>query len=569
MNYLPNTPGIIPPIPPIDIDALKASICKDSFYDFLLEFWDEICPHKLIDNWHIKFICDELQKVGFEVINGQVPEYDYYLINIPPGMSKSTIASQLFPVWLWINKPSIRIISSSYSFDIALGHSVKSRDCINSDKFKNWYGHIVKLKPDQNAKRKYENTAMGDRFTTSSGGSATGAHGDIEIVDDPHKPPDPEKEEAGASSVEMASQVSWHWQTLDSRKTDEAKVPVLVIMQRLHDLDLAGDIIRKAEEGGLRLRHICLPSEALEEYPIKPEEAREYYNANNGILDPNRKGKEVLEAKRIKIGSTTYATQYGQVTAPGEGGIVKKTWFGFYDKEDLPRNLTPHFTMDTAMGNKSKTKKADPSDPYGILSAKFNNGNAYLLNFQRVKVEVPDYVNFIIQGTKALEEDYPNQVKRIISMLGKEREMYSNDTPFLDLFGGVPESYCVIESKSSGSPIRQFLRKAIAGKYAIVSLDPGSVSKMDRIKTQSPKIEAGRVFLPRGNVRMRIKVGKDAWIDEMVEPWVPSFIDEVAGFPNRPHDEAVDCLEMLLRKLIDLFAFTSRKSSGVAVRRRG
>jgi len=548
---LQDIPGILPPIEGLDLDELKASICKDSFYDFLLEFWDEVCPHKLVNNWHIKFLCNELQRVGFEIINNQVPKYDYILVNIPPGMSKSTIASQLFPVWLWINKPSSRVLSSSYSEAMALSHSLKSRDCIKSDKFIKWYGKTVELRKDQYAKKKYSTTAMGERMTTSSGGSATGMHGDVLIVDDPHKPPDHEKELAGASSTEMAGEVVWHWSTFDSRKTNESKVPVFVIMQRLHDLDLAGDIIRKAKDGGIRLRHICLPAESLDEYPISPADAITHYNDNGGLLDPKRKPTSVLKEKRVRMGSTGYATQYGQVTAPGEGGIVKKDWFGFYDKEKLPASLVPHFTMDTAMGDKSRKNKAkDPSDPYGIMGVKLNDGNAYLLNFQRVKVEVPDFINLITEGIDSLRNDYPNQVDTIISMLGSERSKLEEGIPFLDLFGGVPESRVVIEAASSGIPLRQIFARMFNHKYSFIGSSPGTMSKVDRIKMQSPKIEAGRVFLPRGNVRLRIKTGPDSWIDEMVEPWVPSFLDEVSGFPNRPHDEAVDCLEIMLRKLI-------------------
>jgi len=222
-------------------EAVTAELCRRSYYQFFLEFWETVVNDPLIENWHIELLCNELQTVGKWVINREVKEYDL-IINISPGTTKSTLVSILFPVWLWINRPQIRIISSSYSMDAALPHATKSRDCINSDKFQKWYGHIFQIKRDQSAKSDYENDKGGRRITTSSQGTIVSKHGDILLPDDPHKIPDPEKGQAGAGLTEMKGDVRWANQTLSTRVTDKEKTPTILLMQKVHSEDLSGGL---------------------------------------------------------------------------------------------------------------------------------------------------------------------------------------------------------------------------------------------------------------------------------------------------------------------------------------
>jgi hypothetical protein len=62
----------------------KAKRC-DRFYCFVQEFWEVIIPETPIWNWHIEFICDEIEKVGRAVMLRQPKEYDL-IINVPPRL---------------------------------------------------------------------------------------------------------------------------------------------------------------------------------------------------------------------------------------------------------------------------------------------------------------------------------------------------------------------------------------------------------------------------------------------------------------------------------------------------
>jgi hypothetical protein len=71
-----------------------------SFYAFLKFFWPEVSSEVFKDNWHIRYLCDELQSVALRVSQGLPKTYDL-IINIPPGTTKTVICSIMFPAWCW------------------------------------------------------------------------------------------------------------------------------------------------------------------------------------------------------------------------------------------------------------------------------------------------------------------------------------------------------------------------------------------------------------------------------------------------------------------------------------
>lgn len=173
-------------IPKSLLIAIEREACKESFFEFVQSFWDVVIKEEPVYNWHIPYLCDELQKLSVSIVKREKKPYDL-IINIPPGTTKSTITTIMFPAWLWTQDPSIRIITNSYSNDLSIEHSVKSRDIITSDKYKELFPEVV-IRRDKSAKGAYENTATGARYTTSTGGTITGKHAHVIISDDPLNP---------------------------------------------------------------------------------------------------------------------------------------------------------------------------------------------------------------------------------------------------------------------------------------------------------------------------------------------------------------------------------------------
>ena len=88
------------------LSRIEADACKARFFEFVKSFWEVIIPEEPVYNWHIEYLCDELQKLANYIVNRLPKPYDL-IINIPPGTSKSTIVTIMFPAWLWTIDPTI------------------------------------------------------------------------------------------------------------------------------------------------------------------------------------------------------------------------------------------------------------------------------------------------------------------------------------------------------------------------------------------------------------------------------------------------------------------------------
>lgn len=317
-------------------EIAQAELCRRSFFYFMQTFWGEISSEEPKWNWHIPYLCGELQTVAERVARREPAEYDL-IINIPPGTTKSTTCTVMFPVWCWTKWPWMQFIAASYSGALSLEHSVKSRDVVKSDLFMKLFPNMgVKLDKDTKTnfavvQRQEDNSVKvgGSRFATSVGGSVTGFHGHILIVDDPLNP------EQAVSAVELAKANDWLDQTLSTRKVDKALTPTILIMQRLHEIDPTGHLKDKAKNEGKKIRHICLPGElrSFKKF-LNPPDLAKYYE--DDLLDPIRMPWSVLDKMETDLGQYGYASQVGQNPVPAGGGMFKVDLF--VKQDNVPYN---------------------------------------------------------------------------------------------------------------------------------------------------------------------------------------------------------------------------------------
>lgn len=424
-------------LPNLNPDLALGELCKRSFYSFFLEMWETIETVELVPNWHIEYICDQLQEV-YEIWARGDSQHDV-LINVPPGSSKSTIVTQAFPAWLWVKNPSIRCISSSYSGDLATAHAVKTRDMLRSDKFNRLFPGKVEFKADTDGKTHYKNTANGERFVTSTGGRVTGMHGDFIISDDPINP------ESSTSEKELTKAVRFQGATLSTRKTNKARTVTIMVMQRLHHNDPAGDWLKRKKG---KLRHICLPGEIGDN--VRPIELKEKYV--DGLLDPIRLNRESLEKAKSDLGSYGYAGQIKQQPSPEDGEKWKK-WF-----IPIPDHKMPPISI---------------MDNYGT-----DWDTAYTKN---VKNAASAYV---VSG-KPREGDYAG--KMVIDNIGWVYKEFPDLLKFMKT--EVPQPHYV-EAKASGKSAKQVLvSEGIPAIEVSVNGD-----KLARANDATPKAEAGMVY---------------------------------------------------------------------------
>jgi predicted phage terminase large subunit-like protein len=301
-----------------------------SFYHFLQYFWPVVSPHTFQPNWHIEYLCKELEKLADRVAKKLPREYDL-VINVPPGSTKTITCSIMFPAWCWTAKGFwMRFICSSYSSALSMESAEYCRDLIRSQHFQEMYPEID-IKEDKDTKSNFkvvkktpaspgrlpQSLTGGSRYSTSVGGTLTGFHGDILIVDDPLNPAE------AVSDKDRETANRWCEQTLSTRKTDKTVTPTIYIMQRLHQDDVSGHILAKQKEN---IRHICLPGEIrnFEKKLNPPELAKNYID---GLLDPKRLSWAVLKDLEADLGQYGYAGQIGQDPTPPGGGMFKVDHF--------------------------------------------------------------------------------------------------------------------------------------------------------------------------------------------------------------------------------------------------
>ncbi len=467
---------------------VESEVCKASLFEFMKSFWGVIINEEPVYNWHIKFLCDELQKVGELIINRQPKEYDV-IINVPPGSTKTTIALIMFPAWLWARAPWVRIISNSYSGELAVEASSKSKDIIQSARYRLLFPDTV-IRRDKSGKESYDTTKNGARYTTSTGGTITGRHAHVILNDDPQNTKQ-------ADSKPYRDQANAHTATLSTRKVDKKNTPMITIMQRLHTEDVTGYLLKRKGE---KIKHICLPAELSDR--VNPPELKDYYV--DGLLDPIRIDRSVLEEAKLDLGSRGYAGQMSQSPTVDGGNVVRKDWFRYVSASDFGRMYEgagrPPITF---FGDTAYTEDAK-NDPSGFIATCKIENNLYITHAHKVLKEFPDLIKFL-----------PTYV---------QAHGYSN------------RSTIRIEPKANGKSVIQQLSKTT--KLNVTETDSELIkdSKETRLTVGSPSIECGRVWLVADN-------------------WNEEFVEEICAFPKAAHDEYVD----LISYAIDYYLLSEKK----------
>lgn len=353
-------------------NELVRDLSRKSFFQFLKEFWKTIVQEEPVFNWHVEYLCEELQIVAERVFELKPKLYDL-IINVPPGSTKSTICSQMFPAWCWTRMPSAKFICASYAHAIAIKDSLRTRDIVQSELYQACFPDVV-LREDENTKGLYTTTKKGFRLSAGTGGAVTGFHGHFLIVDDPLNP------EESYSDMELKATNRWMETTLPSRKVDKQVTPTILVQQRLHQSDPTGEMIEKNHltQG---VKHICLPGELIMEAgtqrsTISPPELAQFYK--DGLLDPIRLPRSVLDQTRQDLGEYGYASQILQDPVPLGGGMFKTDRIVF---EEHPLPLKKYVRLIRSW-DKAGTKDGGAWS-VGVLMALDRMGGFWVLDVKR------------------------------------------------------------------------------------------------------------------------------------------------------------------------------------------
>jgi len=468
---------------------------NDNFYHFLRCFWPVVSNHVFQPNWHIEYLCEELETMARRVGERLPREYDL-IINVPPGSTKTITCSIMYPVWCWTHVGYwMRFITSSYSAALSLESAEYCRDLIRSQKFQEMYPEID-IREDKDTKSNFKvvkklpsipgkvpkTLSGGSRYSTSVGGTLTGFHGDILIVDDPLNPTQ------AVSETELGNANRWCEQTLSTRKTDKSITPTIYIMQRLHQDDPAGHILAKKKAN---IKHICLPGEIKNfKELLKPAELAGKYV--NDLLDPIRLPWKVLEDLEADLGQYGYAGQIGQNPTPPGGGMFKVDNFEIVD--ELPSS---HHTIKTIRyWDKAATMDAGAFS-VGVKMSQLSNGRWIISDVRRGRWNA------------------------------EKREAIMQQTALQD--GGNTIIWLEQEPGSSGKESAQSSIIGLAGFSVHAERPTGE--KAVRADSYSVQVNNGGVRLLRA-------------------PWNRDFIEEHRFFPQGTYKDQVDAAAGAFNKLV-------------------
>jgi hypothetical protein len=233
-------------------------LLQDDFSVFLRKVFETISAgDQFLPNWHI----DAMTYAAELVVEGKIKRL---ITTIPPRHLKSIIFSVALPAFVLGRDPTARIVCISYSSTLAVKHANDFRAVLTSP----WYHHAfpqTRVSEAKDTQDETMTTARGYRIATSISGTITGRGADLIVIDDPQKP-DETLSEANRKSVG-----EWFNRTLSTRLDSKSKGAIVIVMQRLHEDDLAG---RQLEKGGWHHLKIPAIAECDEEIPIGPRVTR-------------------------------------------------------------------------------------------------------------------------------------------------------------------------------------------------------------------------------------------------------------------------------------------------------
>ena len=330
-------------------------------------------------NWHIEAICHQLM----DCLSGANTRL---VVTQPPRSLKSICTSVAFIAWALGRDPEKKFICVSYSQDLAVALARQFRTVVTSD----WYRDLFpRMRLDKISNDEITTTLGGGRLATSIGGTLTGRGADIIIIDDPLKAED------ALSDPARKTVIDWYTSTLVTRLNDKNKGAIVVVMQRLHEGDLAGHVL--AEEG--YWRHLTLSAIATEDEIVRigPHPNDIHRRAEGDLLHPERETVQTLDRIKAEIGSLMFSAQYQQKPIPAEGNIVRRDWLQWY-----PSPLEPGPGVQIVQSWDVAATTSESSDysvctTWAIVRKKF-----YLLDVWRGRLETPDLRRKVF----SLQKDY-------------------------------------------------------------------------------------------------------------------------------------------------------------------
>lgn len=413
-----------------------ADAARESFGTFVRQAWPLVEPARpFVANRAAEAIILHLQAVG----DAQIKRL---LIAVSPGIGKSTLASVLFPAWMWTRRPAWRAIFASYAHGLAVRDSLRTRRLIESPWYREHFATPAgwELRHDQNRADDFENTRTGRRVATSVDGAVTGTRANHVTVDDSLNAVDAHSKAA----IEKANR--WYDEALPSRFDDPENATRIVIQQRLREDDLIGHLV---ERGGYE--QLILPTEYESSRRCVTSIWRDPREVDGELIAPEIHSRAFVEQLKVDLGSYGYAGQYQQRPAPAEGGMFKLAWFRRFD--ELPPKIDQLvISVDATFGSETGSRVS-------VLCLARAGVARFVVDNDTRHMGFKETCDAVL----AMRKRWPNALR------------------------------VLVEKKANGAAVIEQLQRQITG---VIAVEPKG-GKESRAAAIQPTVEAGNVYVPR------------------------------------------------------------------------
>lgn len=407
------------------------------------------------------------------------------IITMAPQEGKSKRVAEVFPAW-WLAEvnPDARIVVASYGQALANRNGRAIRRTITD------HDLGLTLAPDNGSVAEWTLSGHeGGVFSVGVGGGLTGRPADLMVIDDPIK----DQKEADS---ETYRENVWEWWTGVASARLAPGAPVVLILTRWHEDDLAGRLIAQADS---EWEVLNIPAQAdhnpeLGESDVLGREPGEFMVSARG------RTRVQWERRKREAGSRKWNAQYQGRPAPPEGGMFKREHWRTYDEplwltRDDGTRIVTH--VDDLLISWDMTFKGTEGTDYvsGQVWAR-RGADAYLLD------RIHGRMDFVatVRAFRALSARWPQATAKLV------------------------------EDKANGPAVISMLGRQVPG---IIPVEPDG-GKEARAAAVSPLQEAGNVWLPSPEIA----------------PWITEVIEEFAAFPHGVHDDDVDAASQALNRLV-------------------
>lgn len=467
------------------------ALCRKSFDCFAQRAFPIIEPGTPYEwNWHLGLMSEYLEAV----YRGEIKRL---IINIPPRHLKSYFVSQAYPAWVLGKNPTEKFINTSYGATVVEQNARNCRMIMRDE----WYQRIFPetVISDMDRQTHFETTMRGQYYAASALSPITGIGASTILIDDPVKPM-----EAFSDAIRNSTNQNIRT-TLFSRLNDRRTGKIIMIMQRLHEDDPTGNLLK--DDGWILVK---LPVEAKSDISITFG-SNKWEMKEGNLLFPARLNRQELDRIRMDITELNYAGQYLQEPIPVGGGEFRQEWITYYKQGAAKvKEMNICILVDPAGGEDLNKKKRKLSDWTAMMVVGLApDGNYYLLDAIR---------------------DRLNPTERIDTLFMLHRK-------WVTLSGKSPK--VGYERISMQSDVHYIEKKKQQDAYNFTLVELGGTQiKEERIRQIIPDMQNGRWIFPTSLIYVDCEGRRFDLVQELIT-------SEMANFPRARFDDMLDALSRI------------------------